>query len=380
MKGPKHDFAASFAVARNDAILRAALQKYLGTDQLSAPDDAEFIRATCDVMDWIVAFGRDMYASRPERLAAVVSKSSKVNALAVWGARDWIVVSEGLMTAVQAAANDMADRFSQAFPDLLDSELGCRLQATTPLCSGFRSTFASLLYFGCIAFFAGHEAGHHIGGHDGFYGLGVHAESDDETSGLASAPADYGGGSLQRHALESQADDIGVTLCRMTVGHLLLRLCQAREYPIGQKLEYNRVLAVLVSACSLMAASVFKPREIDWVHVHGKATHPPAAYRMVNLAGKLASALQAGLPILDETILRWIRVKSLDVAVGATITPKSKEDEVLQERLARGGEPAAIRATGIRKALNDPLFHEYVRSLATALNEIQASLKPRTRQ
>ena len=283
------------------------------------------------------------------------------------------------MEAVQAAADDMADRFSQAFPELLDSELERNLQATAPLCHGLRSTFASLLYFGCIAFFSGHEAGHHIAGHDGFYGLGFHAELEDEDTSEAFVGAvDGGASSLHRHALESQADDIGLTLCRMTVGYLLRR-CEVRDYPIGERLEHNRVLAFLVSACSLMAANVFKPREIDGTHVHGKATHPPAVYRVLSLANQLTAALKRGMPLLDEAVLRWIRVKSLDVAVGATITPKSKEDEKLQERQARGGEPSAIRATGIRKAVNDPLFAEYARSSARALGEIKPKLRPRTK-
>lgn len=380
MNQPKHAFASSFTMAQNDGVLRSTLVKRLGTNQLSPPDASEFVSATCDVVDWVVGFARDMYASHPERLCAAISKSPQVNALAVWASKDWIIVSEGLMEKVQAAADDMADGFSQAFPELLDSELGRNLQATTPLCHGFRSTFASLLYFGCIAFFSGHEAGHHIAGHDGFYSLGFHAELEDEdTSGAFAGAVDAGASSLHRHALESQADDIGLTLCRMTVGHLLLRLCEARDYPIGERPEYSRVLAVLVSACSLMAAIVFKPREIDWTYVHGKATHPPAVYRVVNLANQLTAALKRGMPLLDETVLRWIRVKSLDVAVGATITPKSKEHEILQERQARGGEPAAIRATGIRKAINDPLFAEYARSLARALDEVKPKLRPRTR-
>jgi hypothetical protein len=122
MNKPKHAFADSFTMAQNDGVLRSTLAKHLGTDQLSPPDASTFVSATCDVVDWVVGFGRDMYASHPERLCAAISKSPKVNALAVWASKDWIIVSEGLMEKVRAAAasqasGDITSRLGIQYPD-----------------------------------------------------------------------------------------------------------------------------------------------------------------------------------------------------------------------------------------------------------------------
>lgn len=68
---------------------------------------------------------------------------------------------------------------------------------------------------------------------------------------------------------------------------------------------------------------------------------------------------------------------SLEVAVGATIAPGTDADRIQQERLARGGEPAAIRATGIRKALNDSKFRKYVAQLDATIKRIRPRLKSR---
>lgn len=68
---------------------------------------------------------------------------------------------------------------------------------------------------------------------------------------------------------------------------------------------------------------------------------------------------------------------ALEVAVGATIAPGSDAERVEQERIARGGEPGAIRATGIRKALHDPTFRKYMTSLEVTMKRIRPRLNPR---
>lgn len=68
---------------------------------------------------------------------------------------------------------------------------------------------------------------------------------------------------------------------------------------------------------------------------------------------------------------------SLEVAVGATVVPGTVAHRIQQERIARGGELAAMRATGIRKALHDPTFRKYVAQLDAKIKEIRPRLKPR---
>lgn len=57
--------------------------------------------------------------------------------------------------------------------------------------------------------------------------------------------------------------------------------------------------------------------------------------------------------------------------------PGSPEDKVLQEPLARGGAPAAIRAVGIKKAMFDPQLAAYYEQLDNHLDAIRAQLLPR---
>jgi hypothetical protein len=94
----------------------------------------------------------------------------------------------------------------------------------------------------------------------------------------------------------------------------------------------------------------------------------------------LSRSIKLHFDSLDDVSRKWIRAKCLDVVAGATIRPGSAQDNVLQERLARGGEPAAIRAAGIRKATFDPQLVAYYEQLDNHLDAIRSQLLPRTKE
>jgi hypothetical protein len=152
---------------------------------------------------------------------------------------------------------------------------------------------------------------------------------------------------------------------------------EAERLQTQGRAEFQRVLATLIGAGAMTAALLFCPRKIDWNEVPERS-HPPSVARVVILAMSISAAIKDGFPDLDDVSRRWIRLMCLEVAAAATISPGSKEDQVYRERLARGGEPPAIRATGVRSAFNDPRFEDYLAQLEAALQAVKLRLKPRT--
>ncbi|MEB4673148.1 hypothetical protein, partial [Burkholderia contaminans] len=122
----EHDFNRISETALGDADLKVQLIKYFKTDKLSLPSKSELVASTCDVIMWAVMQARHGYVRNPKQLVCVISASERANALAVWGGtgHDWIVISEGLMKILHAAADDMGDRVAAAFPELFESRLG----------------------------------------------------------------------------------------------------------------------------------------------------------------------------------------------------------------------------------------------------------------
>lgn len=317
-----------------------------------------------------------MYAAEPERLVGAICSSPKRNALAVWSSsrRDWIVISEGLMELLRDRVDDLGERISHAFPEAMKASLMQRLVAQEPLGGGFKTALGSFLYFGGIAFFTGHEAGHHLRGHDGYYVQGAHVEQVSDSD----EPEDNDW--LIRQALERDADLTGLALSRVAMSGLLSKLWEvdaAERLQTQGRAEFQRVLATLIGAGAMTAALLFCPRKIEWDEVPERS-HPPSVARVVILAMSISAAIKDGFPDLDDVSRRWIRLMCLEVAAAATISPGSKEDQVYRERLARGGEPPAIRATGVRSAFNDPRFKEYLAQLGAALQAVKLRLKPRT--
>lgn len=369
---PVHDFNQNSSTASTDAGLKVQLIKFLGTDALSLPTKSELVSSTCDVITWAVMQARVGYVRDSKRLVSVISASQTANALAVWGKTnyDWIVISEGLLEILRAAANDIGDRLAAVFPELFESQLGQRLLATPPLKGGFRSTLGSFLFFAAISYFVGHEAGHHLSGHDGYYVGGAHAEADDNSE------VQQGETKTMEQALEQQADQVGLTICRIVVIKLLSRLWDVQLFSDAEKVEYQRVLAILLSGGAMMSVVKIKPKNFDWSDVPG-GTHPPAVVRIISLAMQLSAALK-NFDHLDTVSRKYIRLKCLELAVGATIKPGCNEDKIFQARLARA-EPAAIRAVGIRKALHDPQLKKYYRQLEQCLEAVRPLLRPRSK-
>lgn len=247
-----------------------------------------------------------------------------------------------------------------------------RLRTVPPLRGGFQTSLGSLLYFAAISYFAGHEAGHHLAGHDGYYLSGAHAEAEDEGTGQSGATK------ITMQALEHQADRVGLTISRIVMMKLLSKLWEVRSFSDVEKREYQRILAILLSGGAMMAVVKIKPRDFDWADIPGR-THPPAVVRIISMATELSAAFKRNFDALDHVSRRWIRINCLELAVGATINSGTNEDRIYQDRLARGGEPAAIRAVGIRKALNDPRLKQYYGELERCLTAVRPQLRPRTK-
>jgi len=373
MPPPLHDFARSFALAHDDTDLRAQLVKYLKSDELARPDESDLVNSTMDVITWVVQQARSLYATEPERLVAAISLASTPNALAIWSSsrRDWIVISVGLMELLRNSVDDLGRAFARTFPEIMETTLMQRLQSQPPLRGGFETSLGSFLYFSAVAFFAGHEAGHHLAGHDAHYVDGAHAEQ----SGEANEAADERW--LTKQALERDADLLGLRLCRMAMTKLLSQLWEVEQYSAAERRSYQRVLAALLGTGAMTAALRITPREVDWDELPSR-DHPPAVIRVLTLAGSISRAIKEGFSDLDDTSRRWIRLMSMELVTGATINPGTEVDRIYQERLARGGEPAAIRATGIRKALHDSRLADYTTQLEAALASIKPKLRPRT--
>ena len=373
MPPPLHDFARSFALAHDDTDLRAQLVTYLKSDELARPDESDLVNSTMDVITWVVQQARSLYATEPERLVAAISLASTPNALAIWSSsrRDWIVISVGLMELLRNSVDDLGRAFARTFPEIMETTLMQRLQSQPPLRGGFETSLGSFLYFSAVAFFAGHEAGHHLAGHDAHYVDGAHAEQ----SGEANEAADERW--LTKQALERDADLLGLRLCRMAMTKLLSQLWEVEQYSAAERRSYQRVLAALLGTGAMTAALRITPREVDWDELPSR-DHPPAVIRVLTLAGSISRAIKEGFSDLDDTSRRWIRLMSMELVTGATINPGTEVDRIYQERLARGGEPAAIRATGIRKALHDSRLADYTTQLEAALASIKPKLRPRT--
>lgn len=375
MKTPVHDFTHSYALAKGDADLHHQLSICFNTSALSLPDKTPLVATTVDIMTYVIQQARSMYAAQPDRLVAAISASSQKNALAVWSGsgRDWIIFSEGLMGLLRDQMGSVEKRFLDMFPELLNTRLMQRLLAQTPLSGGFKTPLSSFLYFSAVVFLTGHEAGHHLAGHESQYPRRAHAED------LEGDSIDVNGDRIVAQALERDADLIGLRLCRMAVSHLLCKLWEVEEAEAlspDELRDFQRVLAALISTGALSVAVFIKPRTISW-EGQFKALHPPAVARILTLALSISLAIKVNFAHLDTFYRRWIRVMALEVAVGASIVPGSDAERVEQERIARGGEPAAIRATGIRKALHDPTFRKYMTRLEVTIKEIRPRLNPR---
>jgi hypothetical protein len=368
-----HDIQRSTAAARADASLRAQLIKFLRSDTLVPKGHSELVDGTCDVINIALMEARKLYARNPERLACVIAASSMTNAYAIWGSPryEWIVLTEGLLTKLRDAADEAGRRFSERIPEILASPLGKRILSIPPLSGGFKTTLGSLLYVAAVSFFVGHEAGHHLDGHDGYYTNGAHAEVESGMGEEAVADA------MIKQALEFNADYYGSLISRRAVMHLLLKLVDIEAFSESEKRQYSRVIAVLLSAGALMALVTIRPQPIDWTSIE-KVDHPPATLRAIGISAEFSVAFKEHFSFLTNTERRWIRLMVLELAAQGTFKSKSKEDKIFQQR-ASSNEPAALRAVGIRAALFDPLVPAYIESIRQHLQAVKPLLQRQRR-
>lgn len=370
---PKHDFQSSANAAKVDVGLKSQLIKCLDSDALIEVNSSDFIATTCGLVDLALREARKLYAKDPDRLVCVISESKKSNAYAIWGSTrcDWIVLTEGLLIELRNSANEAGRRFSEMSPETLQTPLGKRIQSLTPLSGGFQTALGSLLYVAAIGFFIGHEAGHHLNGHDGYYVNGVHAEvvSDQELGTDKDA--------LIKQALEFQADQYGVLISSRIMMSFILESIDAKDYSEHEKQQYSRTIAALLSTGVLMALVKIRPQAIDWVAIEN-STHPPAALRVIAISAHLSVTIKQNFGSLNETARKWIRLMSLELAAQGAIKSKSKEERVFQECVIRK-EPAALRAVGIRAALHDPTVPIYLEKIRQSLKAVKPCLLKKKR-
>lgn len=267
MTTPVHDFDHSLVLAKTDADLKRQLVIHFGTSDLSAPDQSPLVVTTRLVMTWVIQHARSIYkVADHEKLVAAISIARRANALAVWSSagRDWIVLSEGLLELLRDRMDGVAERFASTFPELIDTELMRRLFAEQPFSDGFISSLSSFLYFAAVAFFTGHEAGHHLAGHESQYPKRAHAEQSKAET------IDWDGDWLIGQAQEQDADILGLTLSRIAMTKLLGKLwtvTEAENCSAYKRQTFQRMLAALISTGALTAAVFFKPKNIDWEKV-----------------------------------------------------------------------------------------------------------------
>lgn len=310
-----------------------------------------------------VDLGRARYADHPERLRAVISASTKKeNALAVQGASDWIVISVALMTR-------LADVCERLTPELMtdtglnNTGLGKRLTTLPPTNAEFTSATSSLLFAGALAFFLGHEIGHHL---DGGLGIQEHASSD-----LARLPAND-----VEQALEIVADERGVIISRQVLATHLDDYLEFREYTDFEQAEFQVAIALLVSVSVFLCMAILRPRSFELDQME-RMKHPPGALRVLWMSTHLTETVKSTMPLVSNQMRRHIRFVALDMAALASIEVGTAPDGVLKERVGKRNEPLGIRALSIRRALFEPNVAKRMRHLLTVRRDIRPLLRPR---
>jgi hypothetical protein len=361
-------------LARRDAGLLANLAQEFDSQEFADISKSNLFRSAAMTCAYVVREARAVYAEGPERLVGIIVDGQKPNALAAWpqSGFDWIVLSTGLIQRLSDAADDFGRKYCAAFPRL-NALLERFFPDLQPIAAGPSSALGSLIFFGGVAYFAGHEAGHHLGGHSSYYGRGgrAHSEADNGLWG-----GDESG--LAAQALEVHADRVGLRLMRMAVLQLMIQSVQLREFSVEEKAAYQELMAILISAGAMMAAAIFNPARVEWERVQMR-THPPSTARVLLLAMQLSADFKNGFDALPSRTRKWIGVASLEAALEAVFKPKDLVEFEQFLRRKKRGEPAAVRYLGARKLLYETRFSDYVRELHLRLASLTPDLAPRTR-
>ena len=264
-----------FATGRRDVALLAATASFMHSRVLAQPRASTRNIATCVIVEWNMQFARAVSTLPRNCLRAVLCDAPSANALAVPGAcgTAWVVLSTGLLKELAAESERVAGRVLQNFAPAFACGLGQLLRARNlhdNITPDFPSLLGSLMYAGGVSFFIGHELAHHLGGHMPVFG--GHAATDEATVDAHT-----------RHALERNADQLGVQSGLFAMTHMLRRhMYRVADSPTLRK-QADELVAVLLWTSMLMAYVLFKPASVDW-EAHGKrSTHPPNANRLIAL-------------------------------------------------------------------------------------------------
>jgi hypothetical protein len=336
------EFKESTAIARTDTALATQLLRHYKTaDLLTARRGLP--RSTCVALAWNIQQARVVFKHDPALIRGVISGAASPNALAAWGdqQRHWIVVTHGLMTALRDAAENNAARVLTAFPAAFATAAGRRLLAATPL-QGFDTMPGALLYFGAMSFVASHELGHHLAGHGAYY----NAQERNTLRGRWNVP----------HALEHQADAIGVGAALLSVSKLMRRFFLSTALAPAQCKEQQTLIAIVFTAGVLTMAARLVPA------AHGPG-HAPNLYRVVRIAAALMRPLRS-LALLDEATRQAIRRTCLEIVFGA--------HKAAQEA------PIGNRLHGMQSALQDPAFYAYMHQLDAGFMLFKENLRDAT--
>lgn len=320
------EFKESTAIARLDAALTTQLRRHYKTDALLTAKRG-LPRSTCVALAWNIQQARVIFKGDPTLIRGVISGAVSPNALAAWGdqQRHWIVVTDGLMTALRNAAEINAARVLAAFPTAFASASAQRLLAATPL-QGFDTMPGALLYFGAMSFVASHELGHHLAGHGAYY----NAQEANTLRDRWDVP----------HAFEHQADAIGVGAALLSVSKLMHRLFASTVLAPSHGKEQQTLVAIVFTAGVLTMAARLVPA--------ADAGNAPNLYRLIRIAATLMRPLRS-LTLLDDATRKSIRLACLEIVLSGQ---KPVQDA-----------PIASRLRGMQSALQDPAFHAYMQQL-----------------
>lgn len=319
-------------------------------------------------MELCFALAQGSYTLSPRKLAGVICDAKRVNALAVWtnAPRDWVVLSSGLLMAVREAAEAAAGQLSLR-RKYVGTALARDIGEQSPMSGGFLCSLSSLLNIGALSFVVGHEIGHHVEGHDGYYTAGSVAEVMESGSARG----------LEQQALELHAHISGTSRAREVVIRFLSHFLDVSAYSPAQRSESSRVLALIIYTSTCLSLAVLRPKKADLSDAAlAKISHPPAAVRALWISSQLSTSIKTSFAALSELEQRWIRVLSMELAAEATLRRGSPEHELYLRRKSRR-EPAALRAVGIRGMVHDGQLEPYMQKLLRISKALQPRLRPR---
>lgn len=317
---------------------------------------------TAEIVGAAVSLGRDGYKERSERLCAIFCSSTEPNAIAAWGSRDWIVISNALMFRLHKSAEALAPQVMHTV-GVKDTRLGTVMQKAKSA-PGFSTAMASCLYIGAVGFFAGHEVGHHLEGHDGYYLPGSVRLRDASDQDLK----------LEQQALEIGPDERGAIISRQILTSFLLKFYNGETLSQEDQAEYQAVIATVLSVGLFSALAVIRPRSIGMKEASEKR-HPPGALRAWMLSMYLSGKIKECCSLISSPVQQQIQMVSLDIAAAESVGKGAKEAAILNR--AKTSEPLGLRAAGIRRALFDPDLPHHLRTLLEIRSRLRPTLRPR---